>query len=74
MSGADDRLRVVTLAVVDKQILASTVEPVTRQEAVLAKPVVLPDRLEDGVAGDVVERHSQQPKVVYTDIGITKCY
>jgi hypothetical protein len=61
------------LSIVYEQILAGTVEPVALQEGVLAEPVVLPDRLEDGVACDVVERHSEQPRVVYTDIGIPKC-
>ena len=67
MSRADDRLRVVTLAVVDQQILAGTVEAIALQEAVLAEAVVLPDRLEDSVAGDVIERHSQTRSPCPTD-------
>ena len=74
MSRAHDGLGVVTPAVVDEEILAGAIEPVALQEAVLAEAVVLCDRLEDSIPGDVTERHNQQPRVVYTDIGITECY
>jgi hypothetical protein len=72
VSRADDRLRVITLAVVDEQAPAGAVEAVALQEVLLAEDVVLPDRLEDSVPGDVAERHGQQPRMVRTDIGIAK--
>jgi hypothetical protein len=52
--------------------MAGTVEPVPLQEAILGEAVILRDRPEDGVPGDVAERHGQQPKIVHTDIGIAK--
>ena len=54
---ANDRLRVVALAVVDQNVPASMVEAVLVQECFLAKLVVLVDRTENRVAGDVPESH-----------------
>jgi len=55
--GAGDRLGVVGLAVVDKDVQPGAVEAVLAQELVLAELVVFRDRFEYRLAGDVCERH-----------------
>jgi hypothetical protein len=42
------------------------------QEAALAEEIVLSNRLEDSVSGDVAKRHGQPSAMVHTVIGIAK--